>query len=171
MFDKHNPASNIFELLHYLEDQGTYGSLFRGQPRDHGTILPSGFRPYLDIIEKDKMNLNHRPIPAGQTLQAKKAIVHEKLIRKFERTIGNLMAQQYGLSSDMVDVINDLAVAAFFATRKYPNYEPIVQDELGQGEPGKYREKRIKVIIVIPKLTKGYPQHDTIECLFGGSCL
>jgi hypothetical protein len=45
------------------------------------------------------------------------------LISELGRGVGNLVAQQYGVGSEAIDVTTDPTFAAFFATRKYPAYE------------------------------------------------
>jgi hypothetical protein len=44
------------------------------------------------------------------------------MIREYGIALGNILAQQYGLSSEAIDVTSDLQVAGFFATRRYPEY-------------------------------------------------
>jgi hypothetical protein len=40
--------------------------------------------------------------------------------------VGNLLSQQYGVTSDGFDITADPRIAAFFATRKYPTYRQLL---------------------------------------------
>jgi len=50
----------------------------------------------------------------------------DHLIGQLGRGVGNIVAQQYGLGSEALDVTDDPTIAAFFATRNYPKYEHFV---------------------------------------------
>jgi tetratricopeptide (TPR) repeat protein len=56
----------------------------------------------------------------------------DRCIQQLGRGVGNIVAQQYGFSSEAIDVTASPEIAAFFATRVYPHYETAPPDtELG----------------------------------------
>ena len=136
MFTRESPARSILELLEAFNEDGTEGFLFRGQTRDFPFMAPSAFRQYVTGGSTDGSRIlltpRPRPDPLSLARSTARVSVHERLVGHFGRAIGNVVAQQYGLSSDIIDVTSDLRVAAFFGTRTYPRYE-----HLGTaGEPG-----------------------------------
>lgn len=61
-----------------------------------------------------------------------KRVTMNKLMGNFGKSFGNVLAQQYGVSSECLDITSDLNVAAFFATHQYPHYKDIVEsDDIG----------------------------------------
>ncbi|MCU1265714.1 MAG: hypothetical protein JWM21_2032 [Acidobacteria bacterium] len=46
-----------------------------------------------------------------------------EMMETYGPSVGNIIAQQYGLSSEALDVTGDPKIAAFFATRQYPEYQ------------------------------------------------
>ena len=66
------------------------------------------------------------------------------LIEALWRAAGNIVAQQYGITSEAIDVTSSVDVAAFFATHDYPKYEHFSGDA----------EKPVGVIYRFPHLTR-----------------
>ena len=55
-----------------------------------------------------------------------------QLMENFGKSLGNVLAQQYGINSECLDITSDPNVAAFFATHQYPHYLNAVEsDNLG----------------------------------------
>jgi tetratricopeptide (TPR) repeat protein len=128
MYDQAHPAESIHELVSALEreDQGKY--LYRGQVRHYESLLPSVFRkarsgamlgPCLHALDGERF---HSGLGSRGRLRFR---VLDWLIRTLGRGVGNLVAQQYGLSSEAIDVTAAPRIAAFFATRTYPTYEHV----------------------------------------------
>jgi hypothetical protein len=143
-FSFKRPASSIGELLAFLEADSPERYLFRGQDSDYDYLIPSRFRR--GAVEKlpregwvrvsndtanDAMSLR-------QNVQAK---VRSALMQRLGKGIGNIVAQQYGLGSETVDLTESPRAAAFFATRSYPTYDHF---------PGS-QGRRLGVIYRIPK--------------------
>jgi hypothetical protein len=59
------------------------------------------------------------------------------IIGDFGVGLGNILAQQYGLGSETIDVTTDIDVAAYFATRRYPTYAHVAT---GQGVIYRFRQ-------------------------------
>ena len=61
-----------------------------------------------------------------------KRITMNHLMGGFGKSLGNVIAQQYGINSECLDVTSDPHVAAFFATHLWPEYNAVVNSsELG----------------------------------------
>ena len=126
LFQEQNPAKNINELLDFLNADRPEQFLFRGQIRHYGYLIPSVFRSASDV-EKRKKSL----IPIDYRLfwetisnrQRARFHIMDGLIQQLGRVIGNIISQQYGLSSECLDFTGTPKIAAFFATRKYPVYD------------------------------------------------
>src|SRR5438270_997106 len=111
-FTAKKPAPNIDTLLDYLkkEDGGQY--LYRGQTRHHGNLLPSVFRRAWDRIAPTKPG-RHR---VSDTIYNANKDQHwtykhwmmDRAIKTFGRGLGNIVAQQYGFSSEAIDVTSDI---------------------------------------------------------------
>lgn len=126
MYDPAHPAQSIHELVAAIEreDNGKY--LYRGQVKHYESMLPSVFRkarkgsmlgPHLHALDA---NAFHSGLGSQGRLRFRAL---DWLISALGRGVGNLVAQQYGLSSEAIDVSAAPRVAAFFATRNYPTYE------------------------------------------------
>jgi hypothetical protein len=136
-------AENIHVLLDRLsaEDPGRDRYLYRGQTRHFPALLPSIYRRAMIAgTEND-------PIVAIDAARFHATLTERELIRirllamlmKIHGpAIGNIIAQQYGLNSEALDVTSDLVVAAFFATRTYPRYEHFAPED-GAAEGVIYR--------------------------------
>ena len=126
IFSIDNPAQNIQVLLAYLSEYHTNQYIYRGQTKDYGCLVPSLFRNWI-IPEKKKNNIF--PIDADafkehDDLREKiKYRELKRLISYYEVGLGNIFAQQYGITSECIDVTSSPKVAAFFATRKWPTYQ------------------------------------------------
>lgn len=145
MYDKTHPAPNIKELLNFLEIENTENKyVYRGQEQDYDSLLPSFYRNKTTPLYYDK-EYNQLIFPYNNGIQfidhnAENISVREnikqvemqRLIAHYGKSLGNILAQQYGVFSECLDVTSDPQVAAFFATHKYPSYSLINnQEELG----------------------------------------
>ena len=55
-----------------------------------------------------------------------------ELMKNFGKSLGNVLAQQYGINSECLDITSDIDVAAFFATHTWPHYDKVhTSDRLG----------------------------------------
>jgi hypothetical protein len=157
VFDRSNPAKSVSYVVDLLRKQGTKGYLYRGQCDDYDMLAPSSFRPFFTGVSADasKILVNPRPNPArpGKERKLRQSAVHQQLVTQFGRTIGNLFAQHYGLSSDVIGVTSDPTVAAFFATRDAPRYQQHAPGGLGvlyrfpHRAPGSTEEPTIPLVI------------------------
>ncbi|WP_316158321.1 MULTISPECIES: FRG domain-containing protein [unclassified Bradyrhizobium] len=126
MFSLLNPARSIRELLDYLlaEDHEKY--LYRGQTKDYSTLLPSRFRRGVTDRKLDYDWISVDSTKSNLSLTDRdrvKSMVRRKLMRTHGKGLGNIIAQQYGMGSEVVDVTECPKIAAFFATRAYPAYD------------------------------------------------
>jgi len=122
-FDFKSPAENIVELVTYLIDQGTDGYYYRGQTKHYETCVPSRLRPA--VIGKDAegwVELDGEYADIATPRQRAQGDLSIAAMGMFGRACGNVLSQQYGFSSDAIDITYDPVVAAFFATTKYPSY-------------------------------------------------
>lgn len=120
-------AANIHELVELLKKEHRPGYLYRGQNTDYPVMVPSMYRRLvIDLADpsriarvdpkrfQDSFNGNTRAWWRNDMLLT--VLQHAGL------GLGNIIAQQYGLTSEAIDVTENIDVAAFFATRKYPGY-------------------------------------------------
>lgn len=131
-----NVEDNIHDLVDFLKSSHQDGDLYRGQNRDYPTMLPSFFRSYAKdlassnhIIEIDE-NQFQQSIETDARVKLKFGVMNQ-IIKDFGLGLGNIIAQQYGVSSEALDVTSDIDVAAYFATRKYPSYSHISDSGVG----------------------------------------
>jgi hypothetical protein len=123
-------ASNIRELVEYLLRSERVGEhMYRGQSSHSDPLLPSQYRRAATGCHPQQSGIIQ--------LDSKKyhASLDERGRRKFEATaamlrahgpaVGTIIAQQYGLSSECIDLTSNLHIAAFFATHEYPSYRVI----------------------------------------------
>jgi len=124
-FSERNPAPTIRELLAYLQDTHEKRHVFRGQTKHYASLVPSGYR-----IACERRDLNKIMVPLDsrfdkialserETVRLKEL---NRLIQSYGLGLGNVLAQQYGITSECLDITTDPLVAAFFATRKFPEY-------------------------------------------------
>jgi hypothetical protein len=129
MFDAMHPAADILTLYEALEAQHHPAHIYRGQNRYHEPCVPSALRPFALTPHADGWvplaSIRDKP-GAGIVYERERYEIKDLLARTFDRGITNLLAQQYGLTSDMFDVSASLGIAAFFATRQWPSFEPFV---------------------------------------------
>lgn len=133
IYTKEKPAKDIHELVNFLEHDEPHKYLFRGQIKDYGSLIPSTYRDI--IIEKGSNGINtidRNKHPANH-LENEKIKIREmrRLIRDFGFGIGNIISQQYGLSSECIDITTNPRIAAFFATKKYPSYKHYNDNKTG----------------------------------------
>lgn len=136
MFTTERPAENIHKLLDWLRNEHRSGFLYRGQIRDYPVMVPSFFRPLvLDLADSKPVVAIDSERYAETLKQSARHKVRSDMLAILVRTcglgLGNIIAQQYGLSSETLDVTESIDVAAFFATRRYPKYEHFGEGGLG----------------------------------------
>lgn len=131
-FDRDNPARNVNELLEYLNSTIVGGDLYRGQTKDYPALVPSIYRNLLvEGTQGDEFPLivkDANEDPSAQHNQ-KKFVFARHLNRCFGLGLGNILSQQYGLSSETLDVTDDPSIAAYFASRSYPTYLPVTSGD------------------------------------------
>jgi len=124
MFSKQRSAKDIEELLFYLEGEHAHGFVYRGQTRDYGNLVPSMWRMTV-VCEKRRgiyeVDRTRHPAHSEERYRIQR-LERLRLLRNFGHVFGSALSQQYGISSQCVDVTSDPKIAAFFATTKYPEY-------------------------------------------------
>jgi len=114
------------------EDDGSF--VYRGQPRDYGALLPSGARGAVSTVNGAAHHLDRRRLVAQRTVRAQQ---QERFRRGLTQVLGpglgHVFAQQYGLTSDVIDVTTSPRVAAFFATRQWPTCTHIANPDASPG--------------------------------------
>jgi len=125
---------DLVSLLSYLEREDDGHFLYRGQVQRYPALVPSVYRRAIvpgaeadPVIAVDARRYHDAADTDHEKLAALSAAM-----ASYGPTVGNIVAQQYGLDSEALDVTSDPRTAAFFASRRYPTYEPV---EPG-GEPG-----------------------------------
>lgn len=125
---------NIGELTDWLKSTHVVGDLYRGQQRDYPVMLPSFFRSLAvdlrlrgSIAPIDEQRFHDR---TDQRFWSKFRCMNT-LIGDLGIGLGNIVAQQYGLSSEAIDVTESIDVAAYFATRQYPAYSHVPGPGMG----------------------------------------
>ncbi|WFU91990.1 FRG domain-containing protein (plasmid) [Rhizobium sp. CC1099] len=137
MFSRKDPASDINVLLDFLGREHREGVLYRGQTKDYTYIVPSGYRhltaPDQTSPGQIQLDLSLDDDPAHATPRFKwRRQAHFYIVTKLGVALGNLVSQQYGLTSECIDVTHNPRIAAFFATRRWPHYRHHdVRDEMG----------------------------------------
>jgi hypothetical protein len=113
--------ATITELLaRWGKDNGEQ-YVYRGQSRVYPTLLPSAYRGLAEPDPSDPgaYSLSRARLIAQRTRrQDEQAKLRAFWVDRFGITLGNLLAQQYLVQSDVVDVTTDPKVAAFFATHR-----------------------------------------------------
>jgi hypothetical protein len=120
------PASDIRQLLEFLQGDNPEKYLFRGQTRDYPTAIPSAYRTAVVKGTEQDAVVGIDPNQCHATLTERTAVkfdVLNLLISILGKGVGNIVAQQYGLTSEALDMTDDPTIAAYFATRTYPSYE------------------------------------------------
>ncbi|MCU1232441.1 MAG: repeat containing protein [Candidatus Solibacter sp.] len=118
-------VGTLGELLDWLAREHRPGFMYRGQVKHYPGLLPSGFRGAMAPGAGDRAVIALEPerYRAAMTeLETRRYAALAQMIREYGISLGNILAQQYGLSSEAIDVTSDLQVAGFFATRRYPEY-------------------------------------------------
>jgi hypothetical protein len=126
-FGQNCPAQTVHELVEYLQSEHKRGDLYRGQVREYPALIPSMFRAGIESGTADQeiveVNVDRIHKALSSTANEMRRFLHRLLISELGIALGNIIAQQYGISSECVDLTEDLRVAAFFATRNWPAYE------------------------------------------------
>lgn len=144
MFDINHPAKNIEVLVEYLKSIDSNEFVYRGQIADYDSLLPSFYRKKICktrfneeagemIYQYDRNNHFLKYDATNDSIRNKaKRITMNELMKNLGKSLGNVLAQQYGINSECLDVTSDIEVAAFFATHTYPKYDKVYSsDELG----------------------------------------
>ena len=138
MFDIQHPAKNIQILTDYLQSIHSDDIVYRGQEKDYNTLLPSFYRKKISrfkfdqarnqiIFQADRYNYFLEYDVSKDTQQnIAKRVTMNRLMGEFGKSFGNVIAQQYGINSECLDVTSDLNVAAFFATHSWPHYDSVI---------------------------------------------
>ena len=117
MFDKNEPAENINVLTEYLKKNHKHYYIYRGQTKDYNTLLPSFYRNKIDpICPKTSNRFNHfiSYDHINDSIRNKaKRVTMNKLMANLCKSFGNVLAQQYGVNSECLDITSDPSVAAF----------------------------------------------------------
>jgi hypothetical protein len=122
MFSLNRPARNIHELASYLKSQHNTGHLYRGQNTDYGRLVPSVFRRKEIRTWNRFCVCSEDGFAEFSDLETAKHSLMEMFMREYGRRFGKYLAQQYLAQSEVVDVTENIDVAAFFATMPYPTY-------------------------------------------------
>jgi hypothetical protein len=125
MFDYNEPSENISELLAFLLNDAPEQYVFRGQTTDYSHLLPSQFRKCLSgASDQDGwLGLDNNKYNAKLSDRDRvKSKVRLELMKILGKGLGNIIAQQYGLGSETIDITEAPEIAAFFATKTYPSY-------------------------------------------------
>jgi len=136
MFGADNPAENIEELVKYLNDSHTDEYYYRGQNKYYEVAVPSSLRKFVLPNKKsnnDWIDLDGMKLEFPDRIRAKSWLGH-RIIMAFGKGLGNMINQQYGISSDAFDITSDPVIAGFFATRSYPtydHYQPLDSENIG----------------------------------------
>ncbi|TXC71322.1 FRG domain-containing protein [Sphingomonas ginsenosidivorax] len=128
MFNVDAPAENIGALTAWLKKEHRSDFLYRGQTKDYPVMVPSVYRHLVpDMSDPSPMAKVDPDRLDGLSLQALARLdMLQLLIRLAGVGLGNIIAQQYGLTSESLDVTESIDVASFFATRRYPHYDQVV---------------------------------------------
>jgi len=125
MYSLNKPFKDIHSLLRFLKDDSPQDYLFRGQTKHYPTLLPSVFRRAMvpgseghALIEIDGERFLAE---ADKRLRLKFELL-DHIITYLGKGVGNIVAQQYSVLSEALDVTTSPEIAAFFATTKYPSY-------------------------------------------------
>ncbi len=127
MYEKESPAADIRTLVRFLTKKNILRQFFRGQNQFRKVNAPSGLRRAINgnqhanwnEFDKDHWKKVDHRTQARTDLKI-------GILTFFGRALGNILCQQYGISSDAFDITDDPRIAAFFATHRYPTYEPFV---------------------------------------------
>ena len=174
MFDKNEPAENIDVLIEYLKKNHKHCYVYRGQIKDYDTLLPSFYRDKISPIRLESSNNALKIIKqrngfnhfiyydyVNDSIRNKvKRVTMNKLMENFGKSFGKVLAQQYGVNSECLDITSDPSVAAFFATHQYPYYNDVIEsDDLGV------------VYRMISNDDEGFIRHAGIELLLSSNYL
>jgi hypothetical protein len=126
-FGLKGPAPDIDALVAYLHDEHCDGDLYRGQTRAFPAVVPSACRKAVIPGSEDRAVVAIDQKLFGVVLDnSRQALVRhemlEELIGCLGVGLGNLVAQQYGLASECLDATENIRMAAYFATREWPEY-------------------------------------------------
>lgn len=134
-FGKNSPAESIHALLEFLQSEHQPGDLYRGQVREYPALIPSMFRAGIISGTADQKVVSVDSERIYQTHSSKadkiRRRLHSLLITKYGIALGNIVAQQYGIRSECIDLTEDIRVAAFFATRRWPEYAHHIDPGIG----------------------------------------
>jgi hypothetical protein len=135
-FTQSEPARSVLEVMEFLEAQGRGHYVYRGQTKCYKSILPSAYRRLCS--PSGKMGQWDVNVPAffstePNSVQGVKDGYLGGLIKQDGVALGNLFAQQYGISAECIDVTSSVTMAGYFASHKHPEYKRYIAQsgELG----------------------------------------
>jgi hypothetical protein len=135
MFGRDDPAPDIATLIYFLRQTHQEQDLYRGQEAAYPFILPSAYRSCVDAgaTASDFIAVDPTKYTGAEQARQKhlRSSMMEELIGLLGIAWGNLLAQQYGIGSECIDLTEDVSIAAFFATRKWPEYDHIPGPGIG----------------------------------------
>src|ERR1700704_4210646 len=109
-FSADQPAASIEDVIEYLKGDFQSGDLFRGQIRDYPALVPSTYRVGVLHPTEDEpiIALDEDRVFADWNRHKRlRWAVLNGLIGEVGIGFGNLIAQQYGLTSECIDVTED----------------------------------------------------------------
>ncbi len=132
MFENDAPGEDIRVLMRWLKQTHQPEFLYRGQTRDYPVMVPSFYRHLVvDLTDPSPMaKIDPVRLDALMPQTLLRLDMLRQLVRCAGLGLGNIIAQQYGITSESLDVTESIDVAGFFATRRYPNYAQ-VEDGIG----------------------------------------
>lgn len=127
---------DVLALVEYLKATHQPGDLYRGQNRDYPVMSPSFYRSFVTDLSKcgpiaEISEAKFQRAYSENRQSRMRFDILNALIGDFGVGLGNVIAQQYGVTSECVDVTESIDVAAYFATRKYPSYAHISDGATG----------------------------------------
>jgi hypothetical protein len=129
LFDQSAPAESLEALVEFLQRDSPEHHIFRGQTRDFRRLLPSdfrrydlgpGYRPHIHKIDQGAYLTEGEDIHTARRLG--RELFRRINLMMLNLPLGNILSQQYGLTSQTLDFTRSVDVAAFFAIRDWPYY-------------------------------------------------
>ncbi|WP_459872794.1 FRG domain-containing protein [Endothiovibrio diazotrophicus] len=154
-FTQDQPAKNIYELIEYFENNRSSVHYFRGQTNYYNPSTPSAYRNLTKEPSDDGewALLNTEMRLDGPDREGAKSDLRQAIMLGFGKLVGNVLNQQYGISSDAFDITAEPTIAAFFATHSYPYYKPYE----------KQSDQDLGVIYRFNITTKNFPTQDIMD--------
>jgi hypothetical protein len=142
-------------LFEYLERDRAERHSFRGQNRHFLHNAPSAVRAAARLSDGGAVWVplaSDHWASATEREQARYDL-RAAALRMWGPVVGNIVCQQYGVTSDAYDITGDPTVAAFFATCQYPRYQPFVP--ASDASLGVICRFTIDDVLLMPNRTQG----------------